>query len=116
MKVRTIDSDTKLEGLSLSFCVFAILAGIVKEAQVERIITSTNAPNALEFEKVLDSYAESYWSDAPEEGKGIARRFYEAGMIDQPRTRGGTPTQINDGCWRIPGETEQFNIRGLDPL
>jgi len=105
-----IENSEQVEGLSLSFCVSDILHGKVSENQVTKIVASTNAPTAKNFENLLESYADTYWHENPEEGKSIARRFWEAGKIDQPRTRGEEPNWVGDGHWQKPGTTEHFRI------
>jgi hypothetical protein len=92
-----------VEGFSLSFCVSDILKGFVREYEVKRIVASICAPTRQDFLGCLDSYASTYWSENPEEGKAIALRFYEAGKIDQPRLRDEPYPHIGNGHWRIGG-------------
>ena len=92
-----------LTGYSLSFCIADILRGAVAEGEVEKIVASTNAPTRDDFLTLLESYSVNYWSQDPERGKEIALRFYDAGKIDQPRTRGEMFTSLSQGCrWRKP--------------
>lgn len=102
--------DTEEQGLtgySLSLCISDILRGAVAEGEVGRIVASTNAPTREAFLNVIDSYAETYWHEQPERGKEIALRFYDAGKIDQPRTRGENFTSLaQGGRWRTPETPE----------
>ena len=96
-----------LTGYSLSLCICDILRGAVAEGEVGRIVASTNAPTRDDFLGLLESYANSYWTDDPARGKDIALRFYDAGKIDQPRTRGETFTSLaQGGRWRRPETPE----------
>jgi hypothetical protein len=89
----------KRVGLSLSACVSDIAAGRIKESEVAKIITSTDAKTQEAWNGILDSYCRSYWWENPEECKAIANRLYAAGKIDQPRTRGKRPNCIGHGHW-----------------
>ncbi|TAL27140.1 MAG: hypothetical protein EPN97_18070 [Alphaproteobacteria bacterium] len=93
--------EDRLEGRSLSLCIRDIIDGKVAEENVSRIVTSARAPDKASFEELIADYAESYWDANPEEGKAVARRFYEAGKIDQPRLRGEPYSNISDGCWKV---------------
>ena len=101
------NEGNQLIGYSLSFCVSDILRGAVREAQVTRIVASTCAPTSGDFDKVLESYAQSYWDRNPEEGIAIARRLYDHGKIDQPRLRGEEIMHVGNGHWNLiePGKT-----------
>jgi hypothetical protein len=100
------DGSNQLIGYSLSFCVSDILRGEVKEAQVTRIVASICAPTSGDFDKVLESYAQCYWRDKPDEGIAIARRLYDQGKIDQPRLRGEEIMHVGNGHWKLiePGK------------
>ncbi|MEZ0222998.1 MAG: hypothetical protein ACAH83_00465 [Alphaproteobacteria bacterium] len=93
--------EGRLEGRSLSLCILDILEGKVAEDNVRRIIASIYAPDRGAFEDIIALYANTYWSAKPEEGKAVARRFYDAGKIDQPRLRGEPYPNIADGCWKV---------------
>lgn len=86
-------------GLSLSFCVKDIASGKVLEKDVEKIIAGTKCPNREVFETVLNSYLESYWHDFPE-AADIARRFWDRGLIEQPRVNGEEAPEIYRGHWK----------------
>lgn len=99
--------ENGLTGYSLSFCISDILRGTVAEGEVEKIVASTNAPTRDDFLTLLESYGSNYWSNDPERGKEIALRFYDAGKIDQPRTRGEMFTSLAEGGrWRKPETPE----------
>jgi hypothetical protein len=84
-------------GLSLSLCIADILAGRVAEADVERIVAATSFHNASELETVIAQYQRSYWQTDPRRGAALARKYYTAGLIDQPRLRGEAVHVITEG-------------------
>lgn len=86
-------------GLSLSLCVSEIARGLVPEDQVEKIIASTYVTSAEEFEQLVEQYCTVYWRDLPE-APNIARRFFAAGKIEQPRLLGLPAHNISRGHWR----------------
>jgi hypothetical protein len=88
-------------GLSLSFCVQDILNGHVDIDEVEYIICGTCFRNHREFEKGIQIYSNSYWLDAPEVGKHIARKLWNAGKLLQPRLEGYSVPNILNGIWAI---------------
>ena len=94
---KEIMPDSKV-GLSLSFCVGDILRGKVKEEEVKEIIAGTNA-SPERWDKLMEQYKETYWSENPDEGEAIARRLYEAGKIKQPRQDGKVAHNIAKGHW-----------------
>lgn len=107
-----------LTGYSLSLCISDILRGTVAEAEVSKIVTSTCAPTREKFLDVIESYGTSYWLKNPALGKEIALRFYDAGKIDQPRTRGEAFTSLaQGGIWRKPEtpevKTQEENTMGV---
>ena len=85
-------------GLSLSFCIKDIAGGWVAEAEVEKIISNTACHNDREFEEVLVSYSQTYWHGLPRAVE-IARRFWERGLIEQPRLTGLEAHNIAHGHW-----------------
>lgn len=89
----------KLTGLSLSFCIKDVAIGKVTMEQIKKLITGTNALNREEFEAVLKEYCETYWDEFPEEAKRVAKALWDAGLIDQPRTRGEMPPFVGQGHW-----------------
>ncbi len=52
-------------GLSLSLCVRDILSGSVNIEDVDTIIAGTCAYNNEKWERLINGYSESYWSDYP---------------------------------------------------
>ena len=105
-----------LIGLSLSMCIQDILKGKVTEEEVKEIISGTNyesedgSEEGLKkaFLKVIEGYAENYWAkgkkeeraDNAKKGVEIAKRFFDAGKINQARAEeGGEAFDIKDGRW-----------------
>lgn len=86
-------------GLSVSFCIADILAGTIKEENVEKIMGGTCITDDAEWEELISRYKERYWHENPEEGEAIFRRFLKAGKIEQPRLAGAQYRDIADGCW-----------------
>ncbi len=86
-------------GLSVSFCFRDIARGDVKEEDVKGIIAGTRCATREIFETVLEQYLESYWRDYPE-AANIARRFWDKGLIDQPRVRGEDAPLLVRGHWK----------------
>jgi hypothetical protein len=73
-------------GLSLSRCIYDIVAGTVNEADVVVIITNTCARDEVVFERLVQSYSMSAWRTMkPEVCHMVAWRLYRAGKIIQPR-------------------------------
>jgi hypothetical protein len=85
-------------GYSISSCCRDIATGKVGEADVEKIVAGTRCDSKEIFETVLGQYLETYWKDTPE-AANIARRFWDKGMIDQPRVRGEDAPNIANGHW-----------------
>lgn len=71
-------------GLSLSFCVKDIQKGLVREDEVQFIISGT-AVEDYQFEECVEHYCESYWIMDPEGHSRIARRLWEQKKIHQPK-------------------------------
>jgi hypothetical protein len=90
----------KKVGLSVSFCFRDIARGDIKEEDVKRIIAGTRCDTREIFEIVIERYLESYWKEYPE-AADIARRFWDRGLIDQPRVRGEDAPNIAKGHWGI---------------
>lgn len=88
-----------LIGLSLSFCIADIINGRVNRDDVLYIIAGTRIRNVDEFNRVLDTYADCYWSNLPQLARSIATDFYNQGLLLQPRIQGGMPPTIFDGAW-----------------
>lgn len=93
-----------LTGLSLSYCVKDIVRGAVKLAEVEKIVSATNAPDQATFDEIIASYRESYWIEFPDQAEQIARTLWNAGKIDQPLTRGEEAHNIAKGHWIRDGQ------------
>lgn len=84
-------------GLSLSFCIKDILDGKVREDEVLAIITGTNAQNAVEREKLLNGYCETYWRGQEKEALMVVDRLN--GRIMQPRRFGIEVPATYRGHW-----------------
>ncbi|MCB9801758.1 MAG: hypothetical protein H6774_01575 [Pseudomonadales bacterium] len=92
--------EGQLIGYSLSFCVLDIVHREVREDQVEKIISGTNAESEEAWEKLLSDYKNSYWKDHADVAEEIARRLYESGKLEQPRTKGENGPNISNGYWK----------------
>ena len=90
-------------GFSLSACIKDILEGKVQEDEVQKIIDGTKFTDLASFDQVLNSYALTYWSKNPYEGKSIAYRFLYATKIQQPRVEGKLAPFIGKGWWKKNG-------------
>lgn len=86
-------------GLSLSLCIAQMIAGVVKEEAVEKIITNTVAKNDKEWDVIVADYCKRYWGKNPEEAKAIFSRLLKAGKIEQPRLNGEEPHWNENDCW-----------------
>ena len=88
-------------GLSLSFCVKDIIEGRVPLESVEKIISGTFFTDRDMFHTGMKhGYCRTYWRHDPERAHRIAMDLWDAGKIDQPRSRGETPPNIAEGHWR----------------
>ncbi|MDB5603445.1 MAG: hypothetical protein JWP25_345 [Bradyrhizobium sp.] len=88
-------------GLSLSFCVKDIIEGTVALESVETIISGTFFTDRDMFHTGMKhGYCHTYWRKDPERAHQIAMQLWDAGKIDQPRSRGEEPPNIHDGHWR----------------
>jgi hypothetical protein len=99
-----------LIGNSLSACVRDLLDWRVSEKQVVRITTGTHAASRLAFVEILDLYVGEEWNNR-REGKEIALRLWDAGKIDQPRTRNEAAPPTHHIHWKnvTTGEPVVFN-------
>jgi hypothetical protein len=88
-------------GLSLSFCVKDIIEGRVALESVEKIITGTFFTDRNSFiDGMRLGYCRTYWRHDPERAHKIAMDLWDAGKIDQPRSRREAPPNIAEGHWR----------------
>ncbi len=78
-------------GLSLSYCVSAILRGEVLEEQVHAIVASTICPNKESWEQMLQDYKKRMRNSEP--FIAIANRLWDAGKIIQPRIGDKVPSE-----------------------
>ena len=92
-----------MTGLSLSFCVADIAAGLVGVDAVERIVASTAATTPEDYDLVIAGYRETYWRDNPDRCEVIARQLIAEGKVEQPRLSGGHANDVSDGHWLQDG-------------
>lgn len=74
-----------LIGFSLSFCVFDILNGKVREDEVLLIVSNTLTETEEQWQRVMDVYASGYWIRNPKEGIAIANRLREKSKLVEHR-------------------------------
>lgn len=86
-------------------CVKDIMTGVVAEADVEKIIAGTCAPNQEKWDRLMLQYSQSYWAKNPDEGIAIANRLRDAGKIEQPRVDNQRAASLADGIW-VSDESE----------
>jgi hypothetical protein len=85
-------------GLSFSLCIKDIASGKVKEGDVEKIIAGTAIRDLEDLELLINVYKSRCWRNLPE-AEAIARRFWEKGLVEQPRIRVDEPPPIWGGHW-----------------
>jgi hypothetical protein len=88
-----------LIGLSLSFCVGEMVRNNISEGDVQKIVTSTRAPDRDIFLDVCNKYAKSYWNDCAGKAIALAMSMYDNGKIEQPRCEGKPCHTICNGHW-----------------
>jgi hypothetical protein len=104
-----------LTGLSLSFCVLDIQAGLVSLDEVEKIITGTRADDQATLDWLLHEYGQSYWLVNPAACEAIARQLFAKDLIYQPRLHGEKPPFIGVGHWLKDGRlVDAKNRQPLD--
>jgi|18_taG_2_1085343.scaffolds.fasta_scaffold02483_8 hypothetical protein len=86
-------------GLSLSFCIKAIIAGDVQEDLVDKIVSGTRCTSEEDWAELLKTYRDVYWRKNPDEGEAVFRRFLQAGKIEQPRLNNNEGHSIANGYW-----------------
>ena len=86
-------------GLSLSFCIKAIIAGDVQEGLVDKIVSGTRCVSEEDWAELLKTYRVAYWHSNPNEGEAVFRRLLQAGKIEQPRLNNNECHSIANGCW-----------------
>lgn len=92
---------TSLVGLSLSFCVQDIIRGKVSESDVDYIEAGTACETNADWEVMLTTYCECYWSSSPQQARDIVSRLRDAGKIQQPRLLDMPVTKITHGHWVV---------------
>ena len=87
-------------GLSLSLCVADIIAGRVREEDVEKIIASTCCESREQWEALIKKYREYYWDKNPDLAESLCWRLIFANKIEQPRLKDPLYfLDINDSHW-----------------
>lgn len=97
-------------GLSFSLCVSQIARGVVRAEDVQVIFASTRAETREDWESVIESYANTYWSHEFQWTKktftvntavAIARKLLSDGKIRQTRLENNChyPDTNRTGLW-----------------
>ena len=94
-------------GLSLSYCVWDNVCGLVAYDDVVKIVAGIKAPTEEVFIRVVAKYQTMLpWTleeDDPERSPaacaGVALRLYREGKIEQPRLLGNPPPDTRNGWW-----------------
>jgi hypothetical protein len=92
-----------LTGLSLSFCVLDIQAGLVSLDEVEKITAGIRAADQETIDWLLNEYCQSYWRENPEACEAIARQLFTKDLVYQPRLHNELPPFIGVGHWQQDG-------------
>jgi hypothetical protein len=95
-------------GLSISFCIAAIMRGDVEEDKVEKIVGGTACTSNLAWDKVIQRYREEYWDQNPDLGEEILRRFIAQGKIEQPRLDGRGKPVTSHNTWVTSMDEVEF--------
>ena len=83
-------------GLSLSFCVKAIIRGDVSSEDVDYIITGCTPKSKKDWNIIFETYRKIYWAENPSMGELITKMFLEQGNI---RYIPGYYPMIPNGYW-----------------
>jgi len=94
-----MNNQNRWIGLSLSFCIKAIIAGEVREDSVNKIVSGTCCTSEEDWAELLKTYRVAYWHRNPSEGEAVFRRLLQAGKIEQPRLNNNECHSICDGYW-----------------
>jgi hypothetical protein len=88
-------------GRSLSFCVKDILTGKINERDVALIVTSTACETREDWNRLIRSYANSYWHGfSVVECSTLVNRLLNKGKIYQPRLIDGRIQDLScHGNW-----------------
>lgn len=91
----TVQGPEQRVGLSLSFCVSDVIAGEVREEEIDGIVAGTAAGTPEEVDELIRDYRQLYWVEDPDKGEEVARRLFEEGKVLQPRLEGRpSPTPV----------------------
>lgn len=87
-------------GLSVSFCIKAMVDGTVDPNSVDYIIAGIRCENEDDWSRLIDLYNSTYWSDCSDQAEKLLKRFRDEGRIIQPRLHGNEHyPMIADGIW-----------------
>ena len=89
----------KCIGFSLSFCIKDILAGKVREDEVDYIISGTRCQAEEDWKRLFLQYSFIYWKDDISEAMNILKRFRLDNKIYQPRVDGYAAPSLINGHW-----------------
>ncbi len=81
-------------GLSVSFCIAAIIRGEVPENRLKLLVAGTRCPDMAAWENVIKTYRETYWRENPDEGERIIRTLLRKGRVIQPRVDAEATVQL----------------------
>lgn len=84
-------------GVNLPLCIASILRGEVEIGNVKKIIAATRASSQADWNTVIESYRNEYWSENPDEGERLVRLLLEESRIEQPRLTNSIHFPL---CWR----------------
>lgn len=88
---------SKKYGRSLSFCVTDILSGKVNINDVGVIVTSTACESNDDWNKLIDSYSDSYWRKySKNDARQVVWDLLDNGHIYQPRLVNGMSQNLAD--------------------
>jgi hypothetical protein len=91
-------------GLSLSFCVKDIAAGVIPIEEVIGIRSATAVTSTAGWDRLIAEYRQTYWAFDPEACEAIARRLIASEGIIQPRLEDKATAAIANGHWEKDGQ------------
>lgn len=84
-------------GLSLSFCIRAMVEGKV-DFNVTKIISNTCCRSEEEWQQAFDRYRNVIWAKNPDACEALARQWIAEGKVEQPRLQ-DNKTHCSDPIW-----------------
>jgi hypothetical protein len=94
-------------GLSVSYCIADVLAGLVELDQVMFIVAGTQPQTEEQFDAMLHKYANTYWKTNPVYGMILARTLWNEGRIIQPQEGRRLP-YLGSGHWAVVTNTDNI--------